>query len=144
MFQTCSTTFPHHRLEAYRLALQLAAAARQLGTAIPRGHRHIADHLQRAADHTVLLVAEGANRWGAGEKRQRFNRGGRSAAKSSEVDGGPAGPVVNEAKGECGEAAAGADLIGVHGLVPQAQLADFQQLANRLAATLTGLIRRFS
>ncbi len=122
MNQTCSATFPHQRLEAYRLALELAAAARQLCAAIPRGHRHIADHLQRAADNTVLLLAEGANRWGAGEKRQRFV----------------------ESRGECGEAAAAADLVCVHGFVPQPQVASFQQLANRLAAMLTGLVHRFS
>ena len=79
-------SFPHERLDAYRVALELAGAARRLAAQIPRGHRSLADHLLRAATNTVLLLAEGANRRGAGEKRQRFV----------------------ESRGECGEAAAAA------------------------------------
>ena len=122
MNQIRSAAFPHQRLEAYRLALELAAEARQLCATIPRGYRHIADHLQRAADDAVLLLAEGANRWGNGEKRQRFI----------------------ESRGECGEAAAAADLVGVHGFAPQAMVAGFQQRENRLAAMITGLVHRCS
>ena len=70
--KTAQATFPHQRLEAHRVALGLVAAARQLSTAIPRVHRSVADHLLRAAANTVLLLAEGADRRGAGEKQQRF------------------------------------------------------------------------
>jgi hypothetical protein len=149
MFQTASTVFPHQRLEAYRVALQLAAAARRLGTAIPRGHRSVVDHLIRAA----------------------ANRGGRSGAKSSEVDGGPARPAVNtvlllaegadrrstgekrqrfvESRVECGEVAAAAELALVLGHAPPAAAVEVQQLAAPappapapVAAMLTRLLQR--
>jgi four helix bundle protein len=115
-------TFPHQRLEAYRVALQLATTARQLSMAIPRGHRSVADHLLRAAANTVLLLAEGADRRSAGEKRQRFV----------------------ESRAECGEVAAAAELAFVLGFATQAQAAEVQLLANRVAAMLTRLIQRFS
>jgi four helix bundle protein len=120
MLQTDQATFPHQRLEAYRVALELAAAARQLSTAIPRGHRSVADHLLRAAANTVLLLAEGADRRSAGEKRQRFV----------------------ESRAECGEVAAAAELAVVLGFVSQAEAAHVQQLANRVAAMLTRLLQR--
>ncbi len=120
MHQTAQPTFPHQRLEAYRVALELAAAAQQLSTAIPRGHRSVADHLLRAATNTVLLLAEGADRRGAGEKRQRFV----------------------ESRAECGEVAAAAELAVVLGFVTPVRAATVQQLANRVAAMLTRLLQR--
>jgi four helix bundle protein len=113
-------TFPHERLEAYQVALELARAARQLSEAIPRGHRSVADHLMRAAANTVLLLAEGADRRGAGEKRQRFG----------------------ESRAECGEVAAAAQLSVVLGLAPPALAAEVHGLANRVAAMLTRLLQR--
>ena len=72
MTHTTDTTFPHHRLDAYRVALELVAAADRVAAAIPRGRRELADQLKRASTSTVLLIAEGANRRTAGDKRQRF------------------------------------------------------------------------
>ena len=54
------------------MALELARLSRKVAEKIPRGDRSIADHLLRAASNTVMLLAEGANRRGAGQKRQRF------------------------------------------------------------------------
>ncbi|MCP4658585.1 MAG: four helix bundle protein, partial [bacterium] len=53
-------------------ALELVAAADRVAAAIPRGRRELADQLKRASTSTVLLIAEGANRRTAGDKRQRF------------------------------------------------------------------------
>src|SRR5687767_5737096 len=39
--------FPHEKLDVYRVALQMARLAKELAKEIPRGHRHVADHLQR-------------------------------------------------------------------------------------------------
>jgi four helix bundle protein len=119
MNPTSQSTFPHQRLEAYRVALELATAARQLSTSIPRGYRSVADHLLRAAANTVLLLAEGADRRSAGEKRQRFV----------------------ESRAECGEVAAAAELAAVLGLAPGPQATAVQQLANRVAAMLTRLLQ---
>jgi len=113
-------SFPHEKLDAYRIALDLAGAAKHLATQIPRGHRSLADHLMRAATNTVLLLAEGANRRGVGEKRQRFV----------------------ESRGECGEAAAAADLALVMDLAQPADVEELKLLAGRVSAMLTRLIAR--
>ena len=74
------------------------------------------------ARNTALLIAEGANRYGAGQKRQRFS----------------------EARGECGECAAGLEQAMALKLVPAADAEQATELAARVAAMLTGLLRRWS
>ena len=113
-------SFPHEKLDAYRVALDLAGAARHLAAQIPRGHRSLADPLLRAATNLVLLLAEGANRRGTGEKRQRFV----------------------ESRGECGEAAAAADLALVMDLAPPADAAEVKLPAGWVSAMLTRRIAR--
>ncbi len=54
--------FPHDKLDAYRIACELAALANKVAAQIPLGHRNIAAHLLRSASNTVLLLAQGANR----------------------------------------------------------------------------------
>ena len=112
--------FAHEKLDAYQVALQMAALANRLAEQIPRGHRNIADHLGRAASNTVLLLAEGANRRGAAQKRQRFV----------------------ESRGECGEVAAAADLLLAFGIGLQTDVEELKRLAGRVSAMLTGLIAR--
>lgn len=113
-------TFPHERLDAYRVACELAALANKIAAQIPRGHRHIADHLLRSASNVVLLLAEGANRRGAGLKRQRFV----------------------ESRGEAGEVAAAGDLLLAIKIGSRADIQMMKSLASREAAMLTGLIAR--
>jgi len=72
---TASSKFPHHRLDAYRVSVEMACTAKKLADRVPRGYRSFADQLLRAAGSTVLLIAEGANRYTAGQKRQRFSAG---------------------------------------------------------------------
>lgn len=112
--------FPHERLDAYRVALQMAAFAKDLAAKIPRGHRNIADHLERAADNTVLLMAEGANRRGPALKRQRFV----------------------ESRGEAGEVAAAGDLILVLSLGSPVKVTKMKRLAGRVCMMLTRLIAK--
>lgn len=115
-----SGLFPHEKLDVYRVALEMAALAKELADEIPRGHRNVADHLIRAAEDTVLLCAEGTNRRGAALKRQRFV----------------------ESRGEVGEVAAGADLIIVLRLGNAARALKMKRLANRVSAMLTRMIAR--
>jgi len=114
--------FVHHRLEAYHAALDLAAAAQSLARRIPRGHRGLADHLSRATTSAPLLIAEGAHRVSAGPKRLRFE----------------------EALGECGEAAAVAEVVERLALVRGDEPATVLALAGHTAALLTGLVRKFA
>ena len=113
--------FPHHRLDAYRVALELSIAVNDIAGRIPRGYRAIADQVSRASYSTVLLIGEGANRFGRGEKRHRFSL----------------------ARGEVGECAAALELLLVLQVVPEAELRHAHELADRVAAMLTKLIKRF-
>jgi four helix bundle protein len=110
--------FPHEKLDVYRVALEMVALATAVAARIPRGHRNVADHLQRAASNTVLLLAEGANRRGAALKRQRFG----------------------ESRGEAGEVAAASDVLLALGLDVGSAAAELKALANRVSAMLTRLI----
>jgi four helix bundle protein len=112
--------FPHEKLDAYRVAVEMARGAKALVEQIPRGHSSIADHLRRSASNTVLLLAEGANRRGSAEKRQRFV----------------------ESRGEAGETAAACDLVIALELGPPSLAHSVKQYAARLAAMLTKLIQR--
>ncbi|MBN2489234.1 MAG: four helix bundle protein [Planctomycetes bacterium] len=67
-----------------------------------------------------LLIAEGANRFSAPQKKQRFA----------------------EARGECGEVAAVADLLGRFGWAGPEDARSVIETADRVAALLTGLVRR--
>ena len=117
-----SLTFPHHKLQAYQVALQMATEAKAVADRVPRGYRSFADQLLRAAGSTVLLIGEGAGRYGSGPKRQRYQ----------------------EARGECGEVAAALELLLALGLVPQAQAQRTLALAARVGAMLTRLVVRLS
>ena len=117
-----SRSFPHHRLDAYRVALELAGLAKDLADSVPRGYRSISDQLLRAATSTVLLIGEGASRYGPGLKRQRYR----------------------EALGECGEVAAALELLVHLRLADTRQVDEALGLAMRVQAMLTGLARRFS
>lgn len=112
--------FPHEKLDAYQVALRMAALARKLAAQIPRGQRNLADPLLRAASNTVLLLGEGANRRGAASKRQRFA----------------------DRRGECGEVAAAADLLLAMAIGSPDDAQQLKQLASRVSAMLTRLIAR--
>ena len=101
-------------------ALDLAVLAKGISEQIPRGYRSLSDQLIRSGSGVVLLIAEGANRCSAAQKRQRFI----------------------EARGECGEAAATVELCERLGLISGEDCQQFQSAAGRIAAMLSGLIRR--
>jgi len=114
--------FPHHRLDAYVVALELARQSKALSDRVPRGYRSFADQLLRASGSTVLLIGEGANRYSAGQKRQRYS----------------------EARGEVGEVAAALELLCTLKLVPRAEADAALVLAGRVGAMLTRLVQRMS
>jgi four helix bundle protein len=114
--------FAHHRLDAYRVAVEMADRVDGLVARFPRGHARLADQLRRSAEAVVALTAEGANRYSAGQKRQRFT----------------------EARGECGEVAAHIERACRRRLVRQAEALAVLTLADRVCAMLSGLIRRCS
>jgi four helix bundle protein len=113
--------FPQHRLDVYRVAVELAQHTREAAKSIPRGDRTLADQMKRAATSTVLLTAEGANRRTAGDKRQRYSL----------------------ARGECGELASAVELAGAYGFFDGQQTIKLLQLAGRTNAMLLRLEQRF-
>ena len=119
----CNGLVPlHSRFMVCQISLEMASQAKRVADRVPRGHRSLADQLLRSSGSTVLLIGEGANRYTAGAKRQRYS----------------------EARGECGEVAAAAKLLSVLELVPQEECEALLGLAGRVAAMLTRLIRRFA
>ena len=93
-----------------------------LARQIPHGYRWLGDHLIRAVCATPVLTAEGANRTSPGTKRQRFS----------------------EALGECGEAAAVAELVERLSLVGGDGAALVLARADHTAALLKGLVKKFA
>ena len=114
--------FAHHKLDAFRVARQMADRAKVISDRVPRGYRKWADQLLRAAGSTVGLIAEGANRFTAGQKRNKFT----------------------EARGEAGEVAAWVEQLHGCGMVAEVEALAVLELADRVCAMLTGLIKRHS
>ncbi len=112
--------FPHHRLDAYHRAAELLGLVDTAQKRIPRGYRQLADQLLRAATSIVLNLGEGANLFGAGEKRAAFSR----------------------ARGECGEVAVAIEVAAMLGFVPKTDELEMLELAGRVGAMLTRLIQR--
>jgi len=114
--------FPQHRLEVYRVAVELAAATKRFVDTIPKGHRGLADQAQRAATSTVLLIAEGANRRSGPDKRQRYSL----------------------ARGECGELAAAVELARAYEIGRLEDIGHILARAGRVNAMLLRLEQSFS
>ena len=112
--------FAHQRLDAYRVALDLFAGVEDLASRFPRGHRDLRDQLRRAAAATVRHIAEGANRAHPADKAARFLL----------------------AKGEVGECDACLEMAALLKLGGADALASLRRSADRVAAMLTGLVRR--
>ena len=74
-----------------------------------------------ALDVRAKVIGEGANRYTAGMKRQRYE----------------------EALGEAGEAAVAAEVLVVLGLVPEADTEELMQHAASVCAMLTRLVKRY-
>ena len=112
--------FAHQRLDVYRVALELFSGVEDLAARFPRGHRDLRDQVRRAAAATVRHIAEGANRAHPADKAARF--------------------VV--AKGEVGECDACLEMATILKLGCPDVLASLRLSADRIAAMLTGLVRR--
>jgi four helix bundle protein len=114
--------FPHHRLNVYRVALEMAAEAETIAAGLIGRHRRIGDQLGRASSAVPLLIAEGAQRRTSAQKRQRFT----------------------EARGEAAETASACELARALELVDAATAVSVEVLADRVCAMLTRLIARHS
>jgi four helix bundle protein len=98
----------------------MAALAKKIAEQVPRGHRKCRRSSASGRVEYGVALAEGANRRGAGEKRQRFV----------------------ESRGECGEVGAAADLLLAYDIGSRADAETLKRLASRVSAMLTRLIGR--
>ena len=116
--------FTHYKLDAYRVSSELADLVMAVAQQVPKGqgHHKMVSQVVRAATGAEALIAEGANRYTTGQKRQRFT----------------------EARGECGEAGAAAEVLAVLGLVPVQEARVVHDLAGRESAILFGMERRYT
>lgn len=112
--------FPHQRLDAYRVARELAAGCVALTKRMPRGFAELRDQARRAALSVVRHIAEGAGRSTIADKRARY--------------------VI--ARGEVGELDATLDMALMVEAVARTEAIRLRRLAGRVSAMLTGLIRR--
>jgi four helix bundle protein len=111
--------FAHHKLVAYRVAMDLFVGVEHLAQSLPRGHADLKDQLRRSGAAAVRHIAEAASREHARDKAARFS----------------------VARGECGECASAIEMALAIGLVASGRAASLLALADRLAGLLLGLIR---
>jgi four helix bundle protein len=115
-----TTHFPHQRLDAYHVAMQLRDGVERLARELPRGHADLKDQVRRAASATVRNIAEGADRLTPRDKIARFNI----------------------ARGECGECDASLEMVQRDGLGQPGQIRELRSLTARVGWMLCGLVRR--
>jgi four helix bundle protein len=77
--------FDHERLDVYQRALDFMVLADRLIELLPRGRRHLADQLSRAATSIVLNIAEGAGKSSKPDKRRYYGSARGSATESAAV-----------------------------------------------------------
>ena len=112
--------FPHQRLDAWRLSREARRLTFALLTTLPKGFGDDARQLRRSSGAVPKLIAEGANRWSAGDKRRRFE----------------------EAEGEIGETASGLEDLADLGVLDETEVVEAVLLWARCRATVLGLLRR--
>jgi four helix bundle protein len=119
-FTNAIPRFPHQRLVAYRVAMELFLEVERLASRLPRGHAELKNQVRRAAGAAVRNIAEGANRVHPRDKAARF--------------------IV--ALGEIGECEAALEMAQLLELAPWSNVGRMRRTADRVAALVHGLVRR--
>ncbi|MEK7069581.1 MAG: four helix bundle protein [Patescibacteria group bacterium] len=107
-----------HKLDVYRCALELYRRVRQIVAGFPRGEADLRSQMRRASRSVPFNIGEGVG------KR------GRARAAAYEV-----------ALGETKELMVALDCVELDELAPSEEVRAAQELADRVAAMLTKLIR---
>ena len=117
---THSNWFPHERLDAYHVAMDLASGVQQALASFPRGVAKDKDQLRRSSTAIVRNLCEGASRRTPGDKAQYFGI----------------------ALAEAAETQASLEMAGRFGYVAAPVAERLQGLNRRVGAMLAGLVRR--
>ena len=115
MNETTHSSLPHHRLQAWHVALELV----RLVQAIRIGDAEDRSQARKAASARARNVAEGAARTSRADKAR----------------------IYGIARGECGECVASLELAGAKGACAAADVAAVLELGARLSAMLYRLSR---
>jgi four helix bundle protein len=107
-----------HKLDVYRCSLELYRAVGRIVAGFPRGEADFRSQMRRASRSVPFNIGEGVG------KR------GRARAAAYEV-----------ALGETKELIVALDCVEIDGLAPPDEVTEAQDLADRVAAMLTKLIR---
>ena len=107
-----------HKLDAYRCALDLYRRIGRMAAQFPRGEGDLRNQMRRASRSVPFNIGEGVG------KR------GRARAAAYEV-----------ALGEAKELIVGLDCVEIDELAPREEILDAQEVADRVSAMLTKLIR---
>jgi four helix bundle protein len=112
--------FVHERLDAYHIAHELSVGVHRLTASFPRGHADLRAQLRRSSASVIRHIAEAANRISPKDRAARFA----------------------VARGACGECDASLHLAETLKLATTREIDRLRTLTDRVAAMLTGLIRR--
>jgi len=107
-----------HKLDVYRLALELYRRVRKIVDQFPRGEAELASQMKRASRSVPFNIGEGVG------KR------GKARAASYEI-----------ALGEDKELIVALDCVEIDRLAPSEEIVAAQEVADRIAAMLSNLIR---
>jgi len=107
-------SLPHHRLEVYRLALDLV----RLVASIRIGDAKCREEARKSAASAARNIAEGAGRWSAADKSR----------------------VYAIARGECVECIASVEIAGALGQCAIEDVARVTELGGRVSAMLSRLV----
>jgi four helix bundle protein len=77
--------FDHERLDVYRAAIELVAAADEIAAQLPHGRSYLSDQLRRAAISVPLNIAEGAGEFSKREKSRMYRIALRSATECAAI-----------------------------------------------------------
>jgi len=110
---------PRWRLDVYRVGLEFFAGTEKAAASLPKGYADMKDQMRRSAAATVRHIAEGAGRWSAKDKANRY--------------------VI--ALSECEECATTLEMAAIVGVLPEAEVAELVALTDRIGAISTRLVQ---
>lgn len=77
--------FDFEKIDVYRLSLEVLDLSVEVAESVPRGQRHLADQMKRAASSISLNIAEGVGEYKPLEKARFYRMALRSASETGAI-----------------------------------------------------------